>query len=540
MLRQLRNHLDRVNRALKMLIKDSSFGILDNNLCGSLYASKYSVVNNSKDRFMQNIFLSKKSRCFLFQLTSFIVFYFTFSSQLAFAAAKTMSYEEIIRFAKPQWVEMSSNGLKLAFCVRKGSIEKNCDIDTLYLLDIKNGQQKKATELEKIIQAKWGNKDKNVYILGKEGDIYKIVCCNDEQVITVVESDEPIYLFTLSPDGSNLYYTVAKNCTSEELKQQEIEEGHVYDLGQDFLYKLTKGDYKHKEREEIWCANLFSEKSELITFLPSKSIVNQHYPIINSLHVSGDNKRLLVSFSKIGRPDLGGTPFENDVIVWDSILKEWYDPLNDSIYIEDAACWISEKEFIFQQIVYSSDGTASDIYSVWLFDASSRQGSRLNWLNISDEIKKFQWNKGILYGISESYLYKIFLKEERVEQIEIPKAFYDDRLSFDEQAHYVGFINQSIDHPPEIAIYDINEKKLTRLTSLNPQIKNMELGKVEKVIVKTNSGLTTKGFLIHPVGEQPGIRYPIIIGTYGFVGKFITDAEWHSSFPAQTLAGEGT
>lgn len=36
-----------------------------------------------------------------------------------------------------------------------------------------------------------------------------------------------------------------------------------------------------------------------------------------------------------------------------------------------------------------------------------------------------------------------------------------------------------------------------------------------------------------------GIRYPIIIGTYGFQGKFITDAEWHSSFPAQTLAGEG-
>lgn len=212
-----------------------------------------------------------------------------------------------------------------------------------------------------------------------------------------------------------------------------------------------------------------------------------------------DNKRLLISFSKLGRPDLGGTPFERDVIVWDSILKEWYDPLNDSIDIEETACWINEKEFVFQQISYS-DGMATKTYSIWLFDANSRQGGRLDWLNISDEINKFQWNNGILYGISEDYLYKIFLNEKKVEQIEIPKCFYDECLSFDEQAHYIGLINQSIDHPPEVAIYDLIEKKLTRLTSLNPQIKEMALGKVEKITVKTDSGVTAKGFLIHPVG----------------------------------------
>jgi dienelactone hydrolase len=481
--------------------------------------------------------LFKKINKFFFQSASF--FYLLFSSQVGSATAiKPMTYEDIVNFAKPQWAEISGDAQKLAFSVRKGSIEKNCNLDILYLFDIKNEKQQQIGEFEKIIQAKWGNQDKHLYFLAKDGDIHKLMCWNGAEIIALVQSQEPIYLFTLSADGSSLYYSLIKNCNSEEFKKQEIEEGHVYTIDQDFLIKIIKGDYAYKEREEIWCLDLISGNSEYITFLPAKDIVGQHYPIITSLEVAKDKKRLLVAFSKLGRPDLGGTPFDTDVIMWDSIQKEWYDPLQESIYIEDAPCWISEKDFIFKQVCYS-EGMKKIDYSVWLFDAISHEGNKIDWINISDEIKKFQWNQGILYGISERFLYQIFLNEKRIEKIEIPKTFYGERLSFDEQGHHLGLIHQSIDHCPEVAVYDFSEKKFSRLTALHPQLEEMSLGKVEKMVLKTNSGLTANAFLIHPVGEEPGIRYPIIIGTYGFEGKFITDGEWHSSFPVQTLAGEG-
>ena len=478
----------------------------------------------------------------MFKVTFIIAFLIPFMilqglvNALSDETAQPMSYKDIVEFAKPQWTEISPKGTKVAFCVQKGSIEKNHDIDTLYVFDIKNGQQRKVAELEEITQVKWGHEDQDIYVLSKEDNRYKIMYCHDEKILTLIDSEMPIYLFNLSPDESELYYTIVKNC-SFEAEQKEIEEGHVYNLEKDYLSDIMKGDYKRKEQEEIWRLNLSSGISELVTFLPSKAF--DGVPLFNSLHISNDNKRLLVSFRKIGRPDLGGTPIEDDVIVWDVINKEWYDPLNNSIYVEDVACWINEKEFIFQQIIYSTDGTYTPTYFTWLFDAKSHQGQRLDWLNISDEIEKFQWNKGILYGISKNFLYKIFINEKKMEQIEIPKSLRGDLLSFDAQARCVTMINQSTDHPPEVFIYDTNEKKLTQLTSLNPQIKDMALGTVEKITIKTHSGVTATGFLVHPVGEQSGIRYPIIIGTYGFKGKFITDAEWHSSFPAQTLAGKG-
>jgi dipeptidyl aminopeptidase/acylaminoacyl peptidase len=481
---------------------------------------------------MNKNYLSKKFNLSLFHLFFAVIYFLSFSQFTIAAGMKPMSYEEIVTFVKPQWAEISADGKKIAFCSQKGSIEKNFNFDTLHLFDITSGQQKKVAEFEKILQAKWGSKDKNVYVLVKEKEVYKIICYDDREIITLIESEEPIYVITPSFDGSKLYYTLAKNRVSEELKQQEIEEGRVYDLDRDTLLTLTDDSYKHKEREEIWCLNLLSGNTELLTFLPVKGMFSEYYPIINFLHASSDNKRLLVSLLKDGRPDLGGTPVEDDVIVWDMICNEWYDPLNDSIYVEETACWINEKEFVFQQISYS-DGTVPTTYSIFLFDANSRQGGSLNWLDIPEQIKKFQWNNGILYAICESNLYKIQLDEKKVEQTEIPKSFYGDCYSFDEQARYIGLINQSIDCSPEIAVYDIEEKKLTRLTSLNPQIEDMALGKVEKITVTTHSGLTTNGFLIHPVGEQVGVHYPIIIGTYGFEGKFMTDAEWHSSCKRQ-------
>jgi dipeptidyl aminopeptidase/acylaminoacyl peptidase len=93
--------------------------------------------------------------------------------------------------------------------------------------------------------------------------------------------------------------------------------------------------------------------------------------------------------------------------------------------------------------------------------------------------------------------------------------------------------------PPDITVLDLRTGKLDPLTDLNPECKYYRLGKIEKLEVKNKYGTEEIAYLLYPVNYQPGQKYPLIVATYGFSGGFITDAEWHSSFPAQTLAGEG-
>ena len=45
--------------------------------------------------------------------------------------------------------------------------------------------------------------------------------------------------------------------------------------------------------------------------------------------------------------------------------------------------------------------------------------------------------------------------------------------------------------------------------------------------------------LIRPVGYVPGKRYPFLMALYDFQGKFLTQAEWISSYPTQVFAANG-
>lgn len=446
-----------------------------------------------------------------------------------------MRCEDILAFVKPQWVKPSRTGSNVAFCVTKASLEENRNIDSLYLYNNKNKKQDKIFEADKILSSIWGVGDDTIYSLFKEGNQYKISQYLNSQSRILIDDMNPIMQFALSPDESQLYHTVTKSSPDYVVKSR-IEEGYVYDYEHDTGSMLYEHNYRHKEWEEIWCLNITSGKSELITSISRQNWYDHFDELIESMEVSPDGTKLLLEIHKKGRPDLGGTPFTRDVLVFDLIERKLYDPLNDSIYVEHAPCWVGFNTFVFQQISYLDKGRQE---LIWLYDMKSKSGNPLDWLKIPQRIYKFQWDdkNQILYGLSHGVLYKISLKEKRLEEIELPQCF-DHKPSIDKQGRYLGFITESSNVAPEIALYDLIKKEQSVITHLNPQLASMALGKVEEIWITTSSGISASGFIVHPVNEKPGIRYPMVLASYGFSGTFITDAEWHSSFPAQTFAGK--
>lgn len=446
------------------------------------------------------------------------------------APSKPMSYQEIVSLVKPQWQSLSPAGSQLAFCTRYGCLEENRNIDTLFLFHYAKNRQEKLYEADEILQANWRNK--TLHYLVREGQYYKIMAHSKKGETLLLGSSDPVSLFTLSPDGSQVFYTVTKS-SEDDLVQKRIEEGYVYRHGQDFAPFLSQNNYRHKEWEEIHCLTLSSGKSHLVTRLPYGNWLDHLGSFISSIEVSEDGNFLLMGVHKIGQPDVGGTPFASEVVVWDKVQGSMYNPLTDSIMHALTPCWLDEQKFIFQQ--------RSDLFcSVWLFDAKSHVGLQLDWLNISESIKKFHFDNATkrLYAICAHSLYRILLEDKIVEKMELP-ATVKNIQSLDQHVRRLSFIAESSNEPPEVILYDCVDKQEMKVTCLNPQLADMALGKVERIKIETDSGISSIGYLVHPVDEKPGTRYPMIIATYGFRGSFIADAEWHSSFPAQTLAGNG-
>jgi dipeptidyl aminopeptidase/acylaminoacyl peptidase len=103
-------------------------------------------------------------------------------------------------------------------------------------------------------------------------------------------------------------------------------------------------------------------------------------------------------------------------------------------------------------------------------------------------------------------------------------------------------IEEDFQHPPKLVAIDPKTKAVTVLQDLNPQLSELQLGRVEEFVWHDVDGEEVKGALTYPVDYEPGQRYPLVIQTHGFnPTRFSLDGPWGmaSAFAAQPLASKG-
>ncbi len=89
----------------------------------------------------------------------------------------------------------------------------------------------------------------------------------------------------------------------------------------------------------------------------------------------------------------------------------------------------------------------------------------------------------------------------------------DFSLSRDGQS--AALIADAPDHPSELFLMSHGDSSARRATGSNPWLAGIQLSKQEVVSFKARDGVTLAGMLIHPLGEEPGRRYPLILRVHG-------------------------
>src|SRR5690606_18026141 len=105
-------------------------------------------------------------------------------------------------------------------------------------------------------------------------------------------------------------------------------------------------------------------------------------------------------------------------------------------------------------------------------------------------------------------------------------------FSFDTES-IVACIRQNPTTPPEIAVFDLTDGAPKTLTDLNPEYRQIRLGEVSELRWRNEYGHETNGFLIRPLNYVESRRYPLLVVLYHFSNKFISQAQWMTSYPAQ-------
>ena len=88
-------------------------------------------------------------------------------------------------------------------------------------------------------------------------------------------------------------------------------------------------------------------------------------------------------------------------------------------------------------------------------------------------------------------------------------------LSFDRDRTRLVFSFADSLHPGELYSAEASGFKPNKLTDINPNVRNLKLGKTELLTWRSFDGLNIEGLLLYPVDYQDGKKYPLIMNIHG-------------------------
>jgi len=160
--------------------------------------------------------------------------------------------------------------------------------------------------------------------------------------------------------------------------------------------------------------------------------------------------------------------------------------------------------------------------------------SHVNWKN----------NKEIIYYSEEGVWPKFAVVNIKNGKREIVLDSEDSGIIFDFPDYTADFshfiLSGSTPEDPDNLYYWDGKHTLKKLTDINPELKNKDLGKQEIIRYKARDGQEIEGLLIHPVDFQQGKKYPLIVYVHGGPESHHNN-DWLSRYstPAQVMAGKG-
>ena len=457
--------------------------------------------------------------------------------------------EDIINVEKPKMPTLSPSGRKVAYVVEKSNIENNCVKDSVYIYDHLTNTSLPIITMDKVSLIIWNG---NVcYLLGNNENAYNLIRIKDQSVEVLLSTDQQLSNFAVSADDHLIYFSRLTK-TSADIVKKYKESGYVYRWNDDNGGTILFNQYQHHEFEEIWCLAVKTNEQTFLTKFAWNDWVEwvpDLKPLIETMSLSTNGSFLAVCLNRIGKPELGEAYFKTDLMVINIKDNDTYKLLDNHLSAKKTPCWISDDELVFQESNYNH---IEGEYNLLIWNGMTNQCRPITFFAADSIIKSITWNSATqqLYVQSTKSLYQLSMNNHQVSTIQLPAKFFnsawlEQSFTLDHAAKWLATIIEDREQPPQVALYDISNSNTIVISALNTNIDNLLLGKIEPLffeIEKENKmTVSTQGYLIHPVNEVQGKRYPLIVATYGFRGKThaANAEEWHSSFPAQVFANEG-
>lgn len=408
---------------------------------------------------------------------------------------------------------ISPNGAWVAYTVTTMDLKESSQNPDLWLVSTQGGTPTRLTNNKGMDdQAHWSPDSKSIAFLStRDGapQLYRLSLTGGEPE-KVTESKTGVSAFQWSPDGSRIAYVSQRELTADE-EQKKKEKDDAIVVGHDWYpVRLNVIDLATKKITEVGRAeailNLdWSPNGREIAFTVASSPKPDDFRATDIMiaDAAGGASRKLVE-----NPGADANPSwspDGQWIAFHTRAPGKAANVQFSLAIIAAAGGtprVIAPDFLYEpgEVTWSNDGKS--LY----FWASTRTRNELYRLGVEPgakvtKLSDVQGSTGLFPAGAPS-------------------------LSSDQKA--IAFVRTTIDTPPEIFVASLDgEWKQTSLTTINPELKSVAMGKSEVVRWKSKDGMEIEGIVVYPVGYQEGKRYPTVAIIHGG-----PSGVWNEAFPA--------
>jgi dipeptidyl aminopeptidase/acylaminoacyl peptidase len=448
-------------------------------------------------------------------------------SQLAQAQEKVLTPELILTLRNVADAQVSPDGTNIVFQVsrpRRDDEKPGPAISELWMIPARGGEPVRFTYNDKSDRApQWSPDGKQIAFLSQRGEssttqVYVIPITGGE-AMQITRAETSVGAFRWSPDGSRIAYVVTDPKTKEETQAER--EGRDWIVA-DRNYKHTRlfvVDVKTKESHRVIKADL----------------------TVHEFDWSPDGKQFIVGTTETPLVDDAYMRVKLQIVSAEGGEPRALAPTEGKL---SNARWSPDGKWI----AWLGATSMNDPYAGSLFVVSSNGGTPENLLKgYEGTTTSLSWQPGkpataVFSAIERqaNAMYAISLADRRREALSTQPLILSSSPSFTRDGKWMAIVANSPRHPNEVFFGEVGSKPLSRLTTLNPQLKEIALGDQEVIKWQAADGWTIEGVIVKPVGYQKGRRYPTVMQPHG--GPESADLNgWYGGYSrwGQMLAGRG-
>ena len=459
-----------------------------------------------------------------------------------------ITLDEIVSLREVTEPLRSPDGSRVAFLVTQGFRDCDCYHTALYVVATAAGSvPAKVLEEPSLSALRWTPDGRYVsYLSAKSGSqqLWRVDPTNgqSEQVFTHTPGEDqtiqrlgyhpsdvtPVGVFTYewSPDGQAVAFTTSPRIDKEQLEKAK-KSGVLFDEHRS-AFDLLEQQWI-KVPTQVWVYELAGGQEKQVWENPHE---------ISTIAWSPDGQSIAVAYSAPPKLKESQVFFNEDVGIL-TLATGAFKPVATTEAAEVMPTWSPDGQFLAFASILGYETSFLGVYEV--------KTGKQRELARGVEPWHIWWTDNSQNVVFQTDL--LGKRRTRTGLFTVPVAggktvrltSEDDHVSDCDgmMKRQAVCIWQSSNIPPSPAMLDLSSGKLRSLAAVNPELKDITLGHVSELRWSNSYGDETTGYLIRPFNFEVGRRYPLLIILYGFEGKFVTQAEWLSSYPAQAFAREG-